>query len=708
MYHARSEQIVDVLQSRTGGTDRHFFRVMTAYYFSLIASMMRTDIKTHDRGIIPVNLYALALQPSGFGKTYTMTSLEELLIDPFKDDFIDEVFNVNAAKHLRALAVKEANRISEDPDRMAEKINSEYDSLGPLAFTFESATSAAIKQLRKKLLMAKTGSLNLIIDEVGSNLSSNIEALTDYLSLYDKGLIKQKITKSTAENKRGVDVTGTSPANLLMFGTPSKLLNASATEEAFDDLLRTGYARRMFFAYTKDPRKAETRSPEEVYDAMTSNDVISSTEEIVEWFNELADMDYYNVALKMDKATSLRLIQYKLECESKAESIPEHKEAQKAELTHRYYKVLKLAGAYAFIDKLDHITENHLDCAIQLAEDSGEAFEKIMHREKPYIKLAKYLASVDHPVTYADLVEDLPFYNVAESRRRDLMNLAIAYGYKNNIVISKSFESTVEFFKGESLQETSLSALTISYSDNITTGYENIIVDWTELSDLVTSDNLHYVAHHLKNGYRSADNVIEGFNLLVLDVDEGVSIDTAKLLLQDYTYLIATTKRHTDKENRFRIILPLSHTLKLSIEDYKAFMNNVFDWLPFKVDEATSDTARKWATHNGEHHYNEGVVLDATLFIPKTKKAEEQANFINEHSNLNNLERWFANKAEEGSRNNTVIKYAYALVDKGYDLDVIKAAIKEFNSKLAKPLPQSELDATVMVSVNKKYLEKRK
>lgn len=703
MYHKMSEDIVDVLATRIGGNDRHFFRVMTGYYISLIASMMRTEIKTHDRGTIPLGLYALLLSPSGNGKTYSMNTLEELIIDPFKDDFTDEVFNVNAVRNLNTLAVKLAGSTGEDPDKVLENLANEYEALGPLVFTFDSATSAAIKQLRRKILMAKTGSLNLIIDEIGSNLSTNMEALTDYLSLYDKGLIKQKITKNTNDNKRGVDIQGMTPANLLMFGTPTKLLNASKTEEEFDDLLRTGYARRTFFAHTPRVKRADERTPEEVYQVMTSKTTIAAVDNLKLWFNSLADISYYHQTITMDKDTALKLIQYRLDCEKRAESIPEHREAIKAELTHRYYKALKLAGAYAFVDKSKVITEYHVDCAIQLAEDSGKAFVNIMHREKPYVKLAKYLSSIEYPVTHADLVEDLPFYNGAESRRKDLMNLAIAYGYKNNMVITRTFDSTVEFFKGESLEETNLQELTISYSDNITTGFEPILIEWSELAQLTASDNLHYAAHHFRSNYRSSENAIKGFNLLMLDVDGGTSLETAKLLLEKYTCLFATTKRHTDKENRFRIILPMTHKLKLTPEEYKEFVHNVYEWLPFKIDGATSDIARKWETFNGTFEYTEGELIDATLFIPKTKKAEEQATFINETSNLSNLERWFASQAEVGARSNTLIKYAYALVDKGYELDVIKAAISEFNSKLPKPLPSSELDATVMISVARKY-----
>ena len=65
-------------------------------------------------------------------------------------------------------------------------------------------------------------------------------------------------------------------------------------------------------------------------------------------------------------------------------------------------------------------------------------------------------------------------------------------------------------------------------------------------------------------GYRDQDHAIPGLNLAVIDVDEGISIDTAKLLLKDYKYLIHTTKRHTNENHRFRVIFPLSHVLKLN------------------------------------------------------------------------------------------------------------------------------------------------
>ncbi len=74
--------------------------------------------------------------------------------------------------------------------------------------------------------------------------------------------------------------------------------------------------------------------------------------------------------------------------------------------------------------------------------------------------------------------------------------------------------------------------------------------------------------------------------------------------------------------------------------------------------------------------------------------------------NLDNLERWFAQRMAEGNRNNQMLKFALALVDSGMDLLTVQRQVLEFNKKLNSPLSEDELSATVMVTVAKRY-EKR-
>jgi len=143
----------------------------------------------------------------------------------------------------------------------------------------------------------------------------------------------------------------------------------------------------------------------------------------------------------------------------------------------------------------------------------------------------------------------------------------------------------------------------------------------------------------------------------------------------------------------------LSHVVKLTPETYSEFMLNVFNWLPFKVDTATKDIARKWQSFEGEYSYQDGASLDAMLFIPSTKKAEEQTQKFIDNESLDNLERWFFLGTSTGNRSNQLIKYAYVLVDSGYNADGVRHAIMAFNNKLQNGLSETEIDTTIMTSV---------
>src|SRR5690606_26758028 len=126
---------------------------------------------------------------------------------------------------LPKLAVKRAGRRGTDPDEELVRVEKEFNSLGAMVFNFDSGTGPAVKQLRHKLLMASAGSMNLIIDEIGSNLLANQEVLTTFLELFDQGLVKQKLTKNTADNVRNEEIVGKTPTNMMLIGTPSRLLD---------------------------------------------------------------------------------------------------------------------------------------------------------------------------------------------------------------------------------------------------------------------------------------------------------------------------------------------------------------------------------------------------------------------------------------------------------------------------------------------------
>lgn len=697
------EKLVNILCKKTHNNDPQFFRILVAYYFSKVASMMRVKIGTHDRGEIPVNMYAINLAPSGNGKGHSTNIIEEHVINQFKDRFLEETFLAAAEENMNRLAVKRAIKKRIDEESALAIIKREFEDLGELAFSFDSGTPAAVKQMRQKLLIAGAGSMNLEIDEIGSNLLSNADVLNVFLELYDVGKIKQKLTKNTNENKRIEELDGKTPTNLMLYGTPDKLLDGGRVEHELDSFFETGYGRRCFFGYTKGSTKNLELTPQELYDLRTDKTTDQFMLDLSDHLAELADPVHFDVVLTMDKPVALLNMEYQLHCERLAETLPSHQNIRKAEIQHRYFKVQKLAGVFAFIEGVDEVTEDHMYAAIKLAEESGQAFERILTRERNYVKLAKYISTIGRDVTHVDLVEELPFYKGNTAQKNEMLQLAITYGYQNNIIIKKSFIEGIEFLRGETLKETDLNEMIVSYSDELAYNYEGGEMPFDKLHELSQLKLHNWCTHHFKNNHRLDSKAIPGFNMIVIDVDGECPISTAKLLLEDYKYFLYTTKSHTQTENRYRLVFPMTHVLELDADDYSEFMENIYSWLPFEVDEGTKDRSRKWACNDsGTYYYNDGKLFDALEFIPKTTKNEKRIQQNLDMSNLNNLERWFIQKTGSGNRNKQLVKYAFMLVDAGLSIQDVQEKVLSLNNKLPDKLTESEILSTVMISAAKK------
>lgn len=715
-HHPTLTALVDVLCNKTQNTDRSFFNVEVAYFIGKAASAMRATVNTKDRGQIPVNIYAIALGTSGYGKGHSVKIMEDTIFGGFRKRFTTETFNTIAAEYLEREADDRAIRNQTDPSEELATLRTEFNSAGAYPWTFDSGTAPAVKQLRHKLLLGNVGSLNLQIDEIGLNLLGSIELITLYLELYDMGQVKQKLTKNTAENKRSEEVFGRTPTNMLMFGTPSELFDGAQTEGQFESFLETGYARRCLFGYGQLTRVESKETPAEVYAKLINPQNDKTVTYWFERFTHLADPDYAHKQIELEDKEAILLLSYKMHCERVAHLMPEHEGIRKAEMSHRYFKALKLAGAYAFVDDTDNITETQLLAAIKLVEESGADFQHhVLDREKPYERLAKVITDAGKPLTNPDLYESLPFFRAGGAARTELMNMATAWAYQNHRVIKKSFRDGVEFYTGEKLQETNLEELYMSLSSRLADDYDYSLVPFSELANLGKVGGYNWTNHGFVGGKRDKVNTIEGFNLLVLDIDnkdpdiEPVSLDMVRNLMADFKHVIYTTKSHQkDGVDRFRLIMPINYILKLDDEDYKEFMSSICDWLPFAVDTTANQRERKWLTNQGKVFVNEGTKLfDVLDFIPRTSRNETRQGKMEKLHNLNAIERWFVSQMSVGNRNNTMIKYAMALLDAGMDYTEVRDRTVHFNTQLQFPLDNREMEDTIFKTVAKKYNERQ-
>jgi hypothetical protein len=699
-YFPIAEEIVDAQCAITQVDDRGFFRNLVSFTFWQLASMMRATIYTQSFGThIPINGYVINLAIQGYSKNKSLGIINDKVTHLFTKRFLEETLPIIVDDTLNKIAMNEAIKNNTDQQEELDKLQKEYKSYGEFLSSFDSGSKPAFKQYRAKMLLVPIGSLNLIMDEIGSNLSGNNELLTAFLEAYDTGEIREKLKMNTKDNQRTKERKGRVPCNLLAFGEPTKLLDGNKVEEEFDTLLGTGFARRCIFGFGKTNIKPKDLSAKELFEYLKDPKHSTSLYNISQKLEILANPLNYNKKILIDEEAEILLHQYKLDCENLSFTLGEHETLKKRELEHRYWKTLKLAGAYAFVDSSYQISIKHIQQAISLVEDSGEAFEKILTRERPYVRLAKYLSSINSEVTQVDLIE-AGVLKGTESQKRELITLATAYGYKNNIIIKRFSIDGIDFLLGESLKETNLDSIILSYSTQLAEGYKPRFTEWNKLYKGFQADNIHWCNHHFVEDYRLEKNAIPGFNIIVLDIDGSVSLNLVHILLKDYTFLTYTTKRHSEETHRFRLILPISHEVKLNDKDFSEFMKNVCNWLPFEVDN-THQRSKKWLSNKGTHYYNDGEILDALQFIPKTSKADENKKKYVDSSSLSNLERWFSNQMEEGNRNNVLIKYALLLVDMNLDEDTIQSKIIGFNNKLSNPLDELEIQTTIMKTVIK-------
>lgn len=138
--------------------------------------------------------------------------------------------------------------------------------------------------------------------------------------------------------------------------------------------------------------------------------------------------------------------------------------------------------------------------------------------------------------------------------------------------------------------------VTISYSDNMTYNYKSVKIPFVKIMDLVKS-NFNYSAGTFENGHRKADNYLNYSDLIILDIDEGLTIKEAKKIFCAFDYILATTKSHQKQKDkkapcdRFRIILPTDTPITLNKEEYTQMMAEVHKEFNF-VDTSCKDASR--------------------------------------------------------------------------------------------------------------------
>lgn len=162
--------------------------------------------------------------------------------------------------------------------------------------------------------------------------------------------------------------------------------------------------------------------------------------------------------------------------------------------------------------------------------------------------------------------------------------------------------------------------------------YRNFFIDFNKLHRYVKSDYIQYSSFSWDGGYKNSERFNnENQNLLILDIDDGLSLSQAKTIFNQYKYLICTTKSHQkDKKgvicDRFRIILPC---MNIPIGDfYFDFIKEIEIKFPFIDKQVNTKTGSFLGFSECQYWYSDGILFDCKPYanIAKARKEIEIRN----------------------------------------------------------------------------------
>lgn len=149
--------------------------------------------------------------------------------------------------------------------------------------------------------------------------------------------------------------------------------------------------------------------------------------------------------------------------------------------------------------------------------------------------------------------------------------------------------------------------------------YKNTNIEFTQLHRMIQSDFRQYSPFKFIGKTKVSENWNNSEqNLLILDIDDGLTIKEAKNIFSKYKYLIATTKSHQkDKKgkvcDRFRIILESDNIPKG--DSYFKMMDFMKIQYPFIDEQVNTKTGAFLGHADCDYWYNDGELYDCSSLI---------------------------------------------------------------------------------------------
>lgn len=598
----------------------------------------------------PINLYGIVIADSNIGKGRSLGHIDGELFDFFNKSFDKQVedYKIGGEGGLYDRE-KEAKRLY-PKNEIARKKYIEETAPRVLIRQFGSNTTVeGFSEIREAYQNAKFGAPFVLMQEFAHYISTQDNAKTAFISalteVYDKGNLEVKLIKSEKNTKetRGI------PTNALLQTSPFKITEGKGFQNTIE-VLGTGIARRAFVCYPINdeiPRMPENADifeeiKQEIEQKKESNKSLNYLVPFFEYAFKRSSQQ--NTVITNEEAEVYCGI-YKNYCHRRCFNIKN--KAIKSEVGGRSWKMLKLAGVLAYFNDVPEserlcITKENILHAVYLAEIFGIHFERFCNvkNETPSQKMFDFFENNINTWFDNNELRAQKFVNKDEWKRWKEENLPLVEEMaekKGYILQDESFGKNGH--KWRLIQENPPMPESIEFELSLTTQkgekishfQETKVIDFSELAMFVNS-SLVYSTGTYKDNKRSIATCTGQANLVVFDVDNGMTIEEAQSRLCEYKHLITTTKSHQKEKNgqvcdRFRIFLPTADNLPHENKRYKNILKNIAEELDLFIDTPVVETSRYFfGNPDGIEFYNEGTkLLNWTLF-----EKEKETNVINE------------------------------------------------------------------------------
>lgn len=700
--------------------------VIAVAQITAFASQFRRNIALWDEHTeVPINAISFVVTGSGSGKDSSVKAARKC----FKSGY--EVIK-EAAKHRAIhLAIMEAT----DEDASNPEDEAVYRAyLKPVPpIDIMPTTGPGLIQHINDIGEIGIGAGFMYSGEFSDELAYNqdmVENIKTLSEIYDTGDKEIKYTKTIEARSKAI--TG-QPVSALFVGSPGHILYDEPTKKKFHIAFMSKLARRSWFCYA--PEKIE----EQIFDSL---DDFWDYEENLELQSKTArlKMDTKSISIAeyhLDKIGESIIINkdverlyktYKRYNNDLADLLPNQESTYALIRRHLQWKALKLAGAFAIMNKENSITANTYIEAIRFCEvfdKDMEAFEKDLNKA-PHEMLVDFF----HTKTLVNGVSDISTHDlkkqgfmttVSNNKLKEMV--ALCAGYDRNSVFSVINDGAAIQYEpivktdviNVTYKEINCIALNKAVQSNnadkirnakhdiaktVNYGFEFAETDFAKLPEMLAQDYA-FSPFKFKDGVRRKENLESGTKWIVLDIDDSLlSFEEAHMMLGDINHHIALTSSNSN-HFKFRVLLELDSEVHLDAIAWKHFYLKIADDLGLNADplpQAQIFYSYAGRTVLSNTDSNPIETRDYLMYAKERKNSRDIQNKTMTHAQrqaqlndvLGTFEYAFESPFGQGSRNMyRMVRHAQ---DLGATLEQALNLLDECNDYWESSMPEERLD----------------